>query len=206
MLRNSKMIFLLTSIIAVNVVAYAFDETGGNRLGGSLNSPIRMEIYSDFQCPHCRLLYMDVIRQVLQEYSSKDKVCVIYHEFPLPSHRYAREAARYSIAASRLGLSTFQTVFDALYKNQDQWSLDGKLEASLAKTLPRDTLQKIKKIMQDPSVNQVIENEYQQGIKNGIDSTPTMFIYYSGKHQRVDFRQGPITWFVMKQFIDSILN
>ena len=206
MFRNRHIILLFTSLVIFNIAAYALEETGGQKLGGALNAPIRMEIYSDFQCPHCRTLFMEVIRQVLQEYSSKDQVCVIYHEFPLPTHKYSWEAARYSEAASRMGTPTLLQVFEALFSNQDQWSEDGKLEAAIAKALPQETFQKLKKIRLDPSVNKAIEKEVQLGTKNGIDSTPTMMIYYSGKHQKVDGKQGPITYFVLKQFIESVLN
>jgi protein-disulfide isomerase len=206
MFRNCKIILFLVSLITLQMPAHSFEDPGGQKLGGSLKSPIRMEIFSDFQCPHCRTLYLEVIRQVLQEYSSKDKVCVIYHEFPLPTHKYAREAARYSEAASRIGTPTLLQVFEALYKNQDQWSEDGKLEATIANALPQESFQKLKQIMQDPGVNQAIEKEIQLGNNSGIDSTPTMVIYYSGKHQRVDGKNGPITYFVLKQFIESILN
>ena len=66
------------------------EPASGQILGGSKNSPVKIEVFSDFECPACRELYLVTIRQVLQEYSSKDKVCVIYHEFPLSSHRYSR--------------------------------------------------------------------------------------------------------------------
>src|SRR5262245_5573760 len=68
-------------------------------LGGSLDAPIKLEIFSDFQCPSCRALYMDTIKQVLAEYCTQGKVCVVYRDFPLQMHQYAREAARYAQAA-----------------------------------------------------------------------------------------------------------
>lgn len=102
MFRKVQSMVLLTLCCAVfSVPADSMDQSTGQILGGSLNSPIRLEIFSDFQCPACRDLYLGTIRQVLEEYASKDKVCVIYHEYPLSIHPYAREAARYCEAASR---------------------------------------------------------------------------------------------------------
>src|SRR5262245_8840913 len=72
-------------------------------LGGTLDAPIKIEIFSDFQCPSCRALYMDTIKQVLAEYCTQGKVCVVYRDFPLQMHQYAREAARYAQAARKLG-------------------------------------------------------------------------------------------------------
>ena len=104
MSRQSKSLILLALCIAVWPMSVRpSDRIEGQLLGGSLNSPIRLEVFSDFQCPSCRQFYLETIQPVLQEYSSKDKVCVIYHEFPLNQHPYARQAALYSEAASRLG-------------------------------------------------------------------------------------------------------
>jgi protein-disulfide isomerase len=160
-------------------------------------------VFSDFQCPHCRDYYLGTIRPLLQEYSSKDKVCVIYHEFPLPGHPYAREAARYTEAAAQLGQQKLLPVYDSIFTNQAQWSEDGKLEATVAKALPQDDFLKVKKAMQDPSINAAIEKEIQLGVQNKVDSTPTSLIYYIGRQERVD---RAIAYPVLKQFIDSIVK
>lgn len=68
-------------------------------LGGELDAPIRIEVFSDFECPACREFYLNTIRPVLKDYCSLDKVCVVYHEFPLQGHKYSRQAAQYSKAA-----------------------------------------------------------------------------------------------------------
>jgi len=179
------------------------DEPSGQILGGSLNSPIKIEVFSDFQCPACRDLYLGTIKRVLQEYSSKDKVCVIYHEFPLSMHQYAKDAARYSEAAGRLGQQKLLPVFDSLFTDQLEWSKDGSLEATVSKSLPNEDFQKLKNIMQEATINAEIEREIQHGIKKEIQSTPTLVISYLGKQQRVE---GVVAYDVLKQFIDSIVK
>jgi protein-disulfide isomerase len=176
----------------------------GHLLGGPPQAPVRIEVYSDFECPHCRDLYLTVIRRILQDYSNK--VCVVYHEYPLSTHRYSEQAARYSEAASRLGQQTLLRVIDALFVDQANWSQTGRIDELIAKTLPRDEFQKLKRIMQDPGVNLEVEREKQRGFQAGINSTPTLFIYYYGKRQVVDTRQGPVPYPVMKQFLDSVLK
>jgi protein-disulfide isomerase len=183
--------------------ARSADEAAGRILGGSLNSPIRIEVFSDFQCPGCRDLYLATIRQALQEYSSKDKVCIIYHEFPLSIHQYSREAARYCEAAARLGQQQQLAVMDALFTDQAQWSQDGTLESSVSKALSRDDFQKVKKMLQDPSVNLDIEKEVQLATKREIKVTPTLFVHYLGKEQKAE---GVVTYPVLKQFIDMVIK
>lgn len=202
MSRILKSALLVVACFAFSpIFSRSAEQPSGQILGGSLNSPIRIEVFSDFQCPHCRDYYLGTIRPLLQEYSSKDKVCVIYHEFPLPGRPYAREAARYIEAAAQLGQQKLLLVYDSIFTDQAQWSEDGKLEATVAKALARDDFLKVKRVMQDPSINEAIEKEIQLGVQNKVDSTPTSLIYYIGHQERVG---GAIAYPVLKQFIDSI--
>lgn len=57
--------------------------------------------------------------------------------------------------------------------------------------------------MQDSSINAAIDREVQLGMQREVKSTPTMFIYYIGKQQKV---VGVVTYLVLKQFIDSIVK
>jgi len=201
--KLKSMTILALCCVVCSIPVYPMDQPSGQMLGGSLNSPIRLEVFSDFQCPACRELYLNTIRQVLQEYSSKDKVCVIYHEYPLSIHQYAREAARYSEAASRLGQQKLLPVYETLFTDQAQWAQDGSLEATVSKALPKDDFLKLKQIMQDSSINAAIDKEVQLGELKEVKSTPTLFIYYVGKQQKVE---GVVTYMVLKQFIDSIVK
>ena len=194
---------LVAFIAAWSTLGQTAEQTSGQIIGGSLKAPIRIEVFSDFQCPGCRELYLTTIRRVIQEYSSKDKVCVIYHEYPLPQHQYSHQAARYSQAASRLGLQKLLPVFDALFTDQAQWGQDGSLDASVSKVLPKEDFQKLKKILQDSSINAAIEKELKLAKLKDIKITPTMFVYYSGKQKKVE---GLVTYPVMKNFLDQIVN
>ena len=200
--KSGWMMFVI--MLSLAWPASAFDVSSGQILGGSANSPIQIEVYSDFQCSACREFYLGTVRQILQEYSSKDKVRIIYHEYPLTLiHKYSRDAARYSEAAARLGVKQLLAVMDALYMDQALWSQDGKIEASISKALSPADFQKLKKIMKDSSIDLAIEREIDLGNKNQIKSTPTIFIRYTGKQQKVE---GIVTYIVLKQFIDAIIK
>jgi protein-disulfide isomerase len=205
MLRKlNSMMLLVLFLTAGSMPARSLDQATGQILGGSLKSPVRIEVFSDFQCPGCRQFYLNVIQQVLQEYSSKDKVCVIYHENPLQGHQYSREAARYAEAAARLGRQKLLAVYLALFTDQAQWGQDGKLEATISKVMSREDFQKLKNLMQDSSIDTAIEKELQLGKLKEVQSTPTMFLYYKGKEKKVV--GADISYLVMKQFLDQILN
>ncbi len=179
-------------------------ETSGQILGGAPDAPIRIEVFSDFQCPSCRGLYLDVMRRVLSDYSSQNKVCVVYHEFPLQIHRYSREAALYAEAVSRLGRQQLLKVYDSLFMDQAQWGEDGKLEVSISKAISLADLEKVKKIMQDPGINATVEKEIRLGMQNQIESTPTFFIYSGQKQlQKV---VGLLSYVSLKTYLNTIIK
>ena len=69
---------------------------------GSKSAPIKMEVFSDFQCPACRELYFQTVRPVIDNYVAAGKVYLIHRDMPLPVHPHSREAARYANAAARM--------------------------------------------------------------------------------------------------------
>jgi protein-disulfide isomerase len=162
----------------------------GHVLGGALSSPIKIEVFSDFQCSACREFYLRTI-------------CVIYHEFPLSTHAYSRNAAQYAEAAAQMGVQHLLPVMDSLFMEQAKWSQDGKLEDSISKVLPHEDFLKLKKMVNNPAINQAIDKEIQLANRQNIRSTPTLIISYTGKQQRVE---GLVTYLVLKQFVDSILK
>jgi len=117
-------VVLLTIVVLTPGNAQYLKNQPPNCAGGTLDAPIRMEIFSDFQCTWCRAFYLETVTQVLKSYSPADKVCVIYYEFPLDMHPYGRKAARYSIAAQHVGKKQWLAVVDALYTKQEQWAAD----------------------------------------------------------------------------------
>jgi len=172
-------------------------------MGGTLNAPIRLEVFSDFQCPSCKVFYMDTIRQVLRNYCASDKVCVIYREFPLPMHPVAREAARLSTAARKLGHKQWLAVFEAIYAEQEVWSKNGMIQATVARALSSDDFKKLLTLAQDPSVNQAIERDIALGKKRQVDQTPTFFVSVLGREQKI---VGILPYTTLKDFIDKFVK
>jgi len=198
MLRKSGMTIFLVWCSATWALSA---EPSGQILGGSLDSPVKIEVFSDFQCPACRTLFLDTIRPVLKNY--KDKVCVVYYEYPLPAHQYALPAARYIAAAARLGNKKMPQLFEEIFKDQDEWSRNGDIEASIARVLSQEELLKVKQIMQDADIDADINSEITLGERKGVDSTPTLFFYYQGKERKAP---GFYTYTNMKQFLDTVLK
>jgi protein-disulfide isomerase len=50
---------------------------------GSPSAPMTIELYTDYQCPHCREFYLDVLPQLTKEYINTGKVRLIHRDFRL---------------------------------------------------------------------------------------------------------------------------
>ncbi|MFH1573633.1 MAG: thioredoxin domain-containing protein [Acidobacteriota bacterium] len=170
---------------------------------GQPNAPVKIEIFSDFQCPACRAFYLDTIRPILKEYASQNRVCIVYHDFPLQMHSYARPATRYAIAARRLGRDQWLRVCEALYTDQALWTETGKLEPVVARVLSSDEMARIKKILEDPTIEESIEQAIALAVQRGIRSTPTFFINANGREQRV---VGGVSYPILKDYLERLFK
>lgn len=130
--------------------------------------------YSDFQCPACGL-YEPSIRQLLSDLSGK--VTFVYRHFPLRQvHLNAQIAAQASEAASLQG--KFWEMHDVLFATQKDWENDANASAkfaSYASELGMD-VEKFNADLNSDAVKKIIEDDFQGGIRAGINSTPTFFI------------------------------
>ena len=123
MTRANHWILFITIFALLTAASLAPAQTGALKtedlcLSGKPGAPVRLEVFSDFQCPSCRAFYLETIRPLLKEYGQDNKVCFIYHDFPLNVHKYAFEASRYAVAALRLGRDQWLRVCEALYVDQ----------------------------------------------------------------------------------------
>jgi protein-disulfide isomerase len=173
--------------------------------GGAPDSPVKIEVFSDYQCPACRTFFLDTIRPILAGYSSSNKVSVVYRDFPLEMHPFARVASHFSIAAQRLGRDRWLRVSEALYLQQTQWSLDGDFEAVLSKVLNSTEWIRLKKLAADPAIDAAVQEEVMLGQSKGVNSTPTFFIF-TGSGRQLQRVNGPIPYSVLKDYIDRLLK
>jgi protein-disulfide isomerase len=172
-------------------------------LGGSYDAPIRIDVFSDFQCAHCRDFFLNTIPSVLEDYCSLNKVCVVYHEFPLRNNIYSRKAAQYSLAAQKLGRDQWRSVMTALYQHQETWAPTGNIEDVVAKVLTADDFSRLKKLLLDPSLDKEIDGDIALGEKNEVSATPTILVNALGREQKV---VGSISFPILKDFFDSIVK
>ena len=178
----------------------AFDD---NYLMGKPDSTVRIEVYSDFQCPSCRAFYLNTVTRLITEYSAGGKVSLILREFPLSMHPVARPAARYALASRHLGQEPMLKVIEQLYTYQAEWSYGGKIEPVLARILSEDEMAKLNEKLKDPAIEQTIDHEVELGTRRKVTSTPTVFATLGGKEQTL---VGGLSFQVFKEYIDRSLK
>jgi protein-disulfide isomerase len=91
--------------------------------------------------------------------------------FPLPNHKFARQAAVAALAADRQG--KFWEFHDELYKNYSRLS-EEKIQ-EIAQQLGLDTA-KLDQDMKAPEINAIVENDLREGKNAGVRGIPTIFI------------------------------
>ena len=91
--------------------------------------------------------------------------------YPLPNHKFARQAAVAALAANRQG--KFWEFHDELYKNYSRLSQEKIQE--IAQQLGLD-MAKLDQDMKSPEINAIVENDLREGQNAGVRGIPTIFI------------------------------
>ena len=187
----------LSVIVALACLAFADPTT--DKSVGSKTAPILIDVFSDFQCPSCKMLHDQTLPSVITDYANKGKVLIVYHDYPLPMHNHAREAARWANAAGTV--HKYIQVGDALFASQETWARTGDLRSVVAKVLTPDELQKVDALMKDPKFDDGLSRDVALGSRVGVQGTPTLIITHK-------LRNYPLTRFVsypiLKQMLDEI--
>jgi protein-disulfide isomerase len=141
---------------------------------GPTNAPVIIHVFSDFECPYCRLAEQN-LAQLSQEYPGK--IVVVWHDFPLPFHERARPLAKAARAAYELGGdAAFWKVHDAIFALEEQ---EPRLaDESLRQTLSSGPLswERLQTEAQKPEFDAAISADQELAKQLGIAGTPALII------------------------------
>jgi protein-disulfide isomerase len=170
---------------------------------GDPSAPMLFEIYSDFSCPACKHLHDFVLPTIIQDYVRTGKAFLVFREFPLdiPAHKYSRPAAALAVAAARIG--KYQTVSDALFRDQGAWGASGKVWDIVAAVLNPEERKRVQGFAVESSVLAEVQHDVDRGKQIPITQTPTLMVTYK-------LRQQPWTQFgdlsLFRGYIDALLK
>jgi protein-disulfide isomerase len=143
---------------------------------GPKNAPVRIIEFSDFQCPYCAEL-QKTLDQVLKAFP-KD-VQIVYKQYPLNIHQYARQAAAASLFAYSQG--KFWEMHDRLFQNftqindQNLRSWAGQIGLNMSE---------YDKAMQTGRYEPIIQKDMADGAGAKVLGTPTLFVNGKRIHDR----------------------
>ena len=142
-------------------------EIGNSVVLGNPNAKVTVTKFTDFQWPYCARS-VSLIDEVLAKYPNDVKVVI--KNFPLGSHKQARKAAQYALAAHKQGKykEMYHKIFDT-YK-------DLKSNEDLPKQIAAELGLDIAKLMEDMNskeISDLIDLEYSQltALRNAYPET-----------------------------------
>jgi protein-disulfide isomerase len=140
---------------------------------GDPNGAVSMVEFSDFECPVCRSLH-DVLQGLLVAYP---QVHLVFKDFPLEQHPWARIAAIAGRCAYNQDPKSFWKIYDLIYDNQEVISAENAYNkfndyASQAGLNP-DTF---KACLSSPEAAAAVDASRANGLALEVSSTPTIFI------------------------------
>jgi protein-disulfide isomerase len=140
---------------------------------GDPKAPITMVEFSDFECPVCRSLH-DVLRGLLTSYL---QVRLVFKDFPLEQHPWARSAAIAGRCAYNQDPKAFWKLYDLIYDNQEVIS-PGNSYAKLSDYASQIGLNAdaFKTCLASPEAAAAVDASRANGLALQVSSTPTIFI------------------------------
>jgi len=158
---------------------------GGSNGGGAseLSTPVRGDpeadvrvmVFEDYACPHCRTYDLEVYPAVRSEYIEPGRIRYEYHDFPIPVDEQvswqAASAARAVQAAA--DVTTFFEYRTRLFENQA--SLGPDTYEQLANEMDLDG-ESVRQAAVDETYRQTVNADREYGREIGVQGTPTVVV------------------------------
>jgi protein-disulfide isomerase len=169
---------------------------------GSVLAPITAELFTDYECPHCATIFLQVIPGFVASYVKTGKVKLIHRDFPLAMHPNARLAARYANAAGELGY--YDVVVNQIFRTQALWAASGDIGTQVGSVLPAGVMDKVRNLVQnDAHLDDTVAADMTIGRQDQLTQTPTMVVVYKGKRQLLAPIPPPE---LLKSYFDELLT
>ena len=140
---------------------------------GSVNAPVTLEEFGDFECPPCGNLspYLDEFEKIY-----RGKLRLVFREFPMSVHPHAYRVA---CAAEAAGLQNkFWEMHDLLYRERLIWPRADDLDKKLTDYAARLQLDVdlFRRDIDGPVVNARIAADQARAAALGVTRTPALFV------------------------------
>ena len=151
--------------------------------GGPPDAPVTIVLFDDLECPFCAKMHAQLFPALQDRY--KDKVRIVYRDFPLEQHPWAMHAAIDSNCLATQSPKGYWNLVDYVHAHAGELGGDQKSLAKATETLDTLTSEEGKREKVDESVlSACVKKQDQAPIKAsmdvatslGISATPALFI------------------------------
>lgn len=143
--------------------------TQRDHVRGSLEAPVIVVEYGDYECPHCGRAYW-VIKDLLGQLG--DEVAFVFRNFPVTEAHPRAEAVAEALEAAG-GQARFWEMHDRFYERQHQLENLDLEDHAQAVGLDMDLW---REALQERAYRDRILEDLESGRKSGVTATPTFFI------------------------------
>lgn len=173
--------YLLTRPAAVSIpanVTVQASDTSGFRgyVKGSPSAPIEITEYADYQCPFCQTFATLQMPTIQERLIDRGRLRWRYRDFPLQQHSFARLAAHSAACADEQG--KYWDQHDRIYAGQQDWSAT-RNAAPMFRDYARASgldLDRYDACMKAGKYAGRIQASYNEGVRLGVSSTPTLLV------------------------------
>ena len=162
-----------TLVLACVAAVSAFAQ--GSLVEGKKDSPVRVIIYEDLQCPDCADFRVMLDQKLLPKYGAK--VAFIHRDFPLAKHAWARPASiasRYIQGVSEEKASQFRRETMAALRTIKAEMFQDWLRTFCTKN--GLAAARANAALNDPALAALVQKDFEDGVARGIARTPTALV------------------------------
>lgn len=140
-----------------------------DQLVGNFLAPIVLVEFGDYQCPHCGFAH-PLVKKLLEQ--KGNSFLFVFRNFPMQQiHPAAFMSAVAAEAAGKQDM--FWEMHNLIFDNQKHLYLQRFLD--FAEELRLDVGQ-FSADLENESIKQKVERDFESGIRSGVNGTPTFFI------------------------------
>jgi protein-disulfide isomerase len=142
---------------------------------GRENAPVTVVVFSDFQCPYCSDA-ANALEEELRRPAAN--VRVVFRNFPLSTHPWARKAAEAAACVAAQRSDSFWKIHDFLFEKQrilTVTTIDEDLE-EYVDTLPGINAGAFRQCVLNAETRAIIDHDVALGREYDVKATPTLFL------------------------------
>jgi protein-disulfide isomerase len=166
-----------TVSIPANVTIQTSDTAGfRGYLKGSADAPVEITEYADYQCPFCQTFATIQMPAIEERLIRTGRLRWRYRDFPLQQHSFSRLAAHSAACADEQG--KYWEQHQRIYDGQGEWASLGDAGPKFREYAQANglDLKRYDDCMSSHKYAGRIQASYEEGVKLGVSSTPTLLV------------------------------